>query len=351
VIYDVAIVGAGPAGAQAAYTLEKKGFNIILIDKEEFPRSKPCAGVLPPRIFSEIEVPQNVVERPLEGYKMVAPSGLCVRSSFPKTGVIVRREVFDPYLLSRLDCKPIVMRGHDLEIYGDHIKISGDGESLLSRAVIGADGVNSQIRKAIQEGHEQRDLSIGKAIALQYEISIPNKKIDETFGNWFEVHYTMTNGYGWISPLIGAVKVGVGGVGEDFKNNVKSVLDKFLNELNIFEHGKIVKTEAHLIPMKGPYNILSSNRVLLCGDAGGFVFPGTGEGVYYAIKSGRIAGEVISMGLDQDGLDSVVLGERYNQELEKNGLLSLRQVDFIESVLSDPEKAESYVKRLDKLIN
>jgi geranylgeranyl reductase family protein len=349
-IYDVAIVGAGPAGAQAAFTLEKKGFNIIIIDKQEFPRTKPCAGVLPPRIFSEVEVPNNIIERPLEGYKLVSPSGYIVRSSFPNPGIIVRREIFDSYLLSRLECTPTMARVDRIETQNDHIKIDCAGETLLARTLIGADGANSQIRRSIQEFQGQNEISLENAIALQYEVSIPNKKVDEVFGNWFEVHYTLRYGYGWISPLKGAVKVGVGGVGADFKNNVKSVLDDFLEHVNLLEIGKIIKTEAHLIPMKGPLKILSSNRVLLCGDAGGFVFPGTGEGIYYAIKSGRIAAEVLSWGLENQCLDAEPLGERYNIELEKKGLLSLRQVDFIEGVLSDSEKAESYVRKLGKLV-
>jgi flavin-dependent dehydrogenase len=241
------------------------------------------------------------------------------------------------------------MKFDGLEILEDKIKLIFGGETILSRAVIGADGVNSQVRKAIGNAHGQMHIKQGLAKALQYEISIPREQVDEIFGDWFEVHYTMNYGYGWISPLKGAVKVGVGGVGEDFQKNIKTILDDFLDELNILLHGKITRTEAHLIPMRGPHDLLSSDRILLCGDAGGFVFPGTGEGVYYAIKSGRIAGEILSWALGNGRLDAKSLGDRYNQGLEKMGLLSLRQVDFLESVLSDPERAESYVKRLGKL--
>jgi flavin-dependent dehydrogenase len=101
--------------------------------------------------------------------------------------------------------------------------------------------------------------------------------------------------------------------------------------------------------MKGPRTTLSADRLLLCGDAGGFVFPGTGEGIYYAIKSGRIAGNVIDWALKNLSLDAKSLNKAYNEQLEKNGLLSLRQVDFVEEVLSDANKAEKYVNKLEKL--
>jgi flavin-dependent dehydrogenase len=146
--------------------------------------------------------------------------------------------------------------------------------------------------------------------------------------------------------------VGVGGVTEDFKKNIKKILDDFIKREDVatrLRDGQLVKKEAHLIPMKGPHSILSAHRLLLCGDAGGFVFPGTGEGIYYAIKSGRIAGSVLDQALKDDDLDAESLKKAYNEKLEKNGLLSLRHVDFIEDVLSDAYKAEKYVNKLAKL--
>ena len=190
------------------------------------------------------------------------------------------------------------------------------------------------------------------ALAMQYEISLSDGKIDERIGNWFEVYYTLSYGYGWISPIKGAVKVGIGGVTEDFKKNIKKILDGFIKRENVANKlmdGQVVKTEAHLIPIIGPLSTLAADRLILCGDAGGFVFPGTGEGIYYAIKSGRIAGSVIGQALKNDNLDADSLSKAYNEQLEKNGLLSLRHIDFMENVLSDANKAETYVRKLGKL--
>jgi geranylgeranyl reductase family protein len=351
-IYDVAIVGAGPAGASAAFTLEKSGYNIVLIDKEEFPRPKPCAGVLPPRIFSEIEVPKEVVERPLYGYRIFSPSGRRVESKFPKPGIIVRRENFDSYLLSRLKCEPEQIRIVSCEIEKDFVRLSGEKGTFCAKAVLGCDGVNSLFRKVVQKDETPRKRVNDMALAMQYEISLSDGVIDERIGNWFEVYYTLSYGYGWISPIKGAVKVGVGGVSEGFKKNIKKILDEFIEKEDVarkLKDGQVVKTEAHFIPIIGPLSTLSADRLLLCGDAGGFVFPGTGEGIYYAIKSGRIAGGVLGQALKDDDLNVESLTKAYNEQLEKNGLLSLRQVDFVEKVLSDANKAEKYVRKLGKL--
>lgn len=349
-IYDVAIVGAGPAGSSAANILENAGYNIVLIDKEEFPRSKPCAGVLPPRIFSELKIPEEIAERPLDGYRIFSPSGLNMESPFSNPGIIVRREKFDDFLVKRLNCNLNKLRITSWEVKEDHVKIGGEKGSFKSKIMIAADGANSIFRKiALKEtGLNQWD----SAMAMQYEISLSNQNINERIGNWFEVYYSLSYGYGWISPLRDAVKVGVGGVSDDFKKNTKKILDDFLETEEIKKKitgGKIVKSEGHRIPMKGPFSKLSADRLLFCGDAGGFVFPGTGEGVYYAIKSGRVAGEIISIALDKEKFDFKFLQTKYEEKLEKNGLSSLRDVDFVEKVLSSSEKAEKYVMRLKKL--
>jgi geranylgeranyl reductase family protein len=349
-IYDVAIVGAGPAGSSAAYALENAGHNIVLMDKEEFPRPKPCAGILPPRIFSELEVPKEVVERPLDGYRIFSPSGLNIESSFSNPGIIVRREKFDDFLVKRLNCNLKRLRISSCEVKEDHVKIGGEEGSFKSKIVIAADGVNSIFRKIALKDTTLNHSDF--AMAMQYEISLSNKNIDEKIGNWFEVYYSLSYGYGWISPLKGAVKVGLGGVSDEFKKNIKRILDDFLEVTEIknkIAGGKIIKTEGHLIPMRGPFSTLSADRLLFCGDAGGFVFPGTGEGIYYAIKSGRVAAEVITKVLKKDKFDSKFLQTKYEEKLEKNGLSSLRDVDFVERVLSSSEKAEKYVRRLKKL--
>jgi geranylgeranyl reductase family protein len=351
-IYDAAVVGAGPSGASAAFTLEKSGLNIVLIDKEKFPRPKPCAGVLPPRIFSEIEVPKEVVEKPLYGYRIFSPSGLCVESKFPKPGIIVRRENFDSYLISRLKCEPKQMRIVSYEIEKDFVRLHNEKETFCAKVVVGCDGANSLFINVVQKDAVSDIRLNDMALAMQYEISLSDGMIDEKIGNWFEVYYTLINGYGWISPIKGAVKVGVGGVTEDFKKNIKQILDDFIETEIVaskIKNGQVIKKEAHLIPMKGPLSTLSADRLLLCGDAGGFVFPGTGEGIYYAIKSGRIAGSVLAQALKDGALNAEYLTKAYNEQLEKNGLLSLRQVDFVEDVLSDADKAEKYVKKLGKL--
>ena len=339
-IHDFAIIGAGPAGAMAARKLEKLGADYILLDKAEFPRNKPCAGVLSPKINSLIEIPEEIIERPLTGYRIFGPSGMVVESEFPDKGCIVKRENFDEFLIKASGSQPV--KNHITEIVeeGNYYELRGRDGNLQARYVIGADGAASAARKTCGS-------QIGKvAISAQYEFSLDEERVSERIGNWFEVFYLMEYGYGWLSPMKDGMKVGIGILAEK-KPDIWGMVERFLDHPLIgpkIDDAKLMNKEAHSIPMSGPTEVLASGKILLAGDAGGFVYPGTGEGIYYAMGSGEIAAEVAHRHMASQG--NLVLEDEYNRELEAAGLLALRDIDFIEDNLSSSENAEKYVKRL-----
>ncbi|MCK5396632.1 MAG: geranylgeranyl reductase family protein [Thermoplasmata archaeon] len=337
-IHDIAIIGAGPAGAMAASKLDELGVDYILLDKAEFPRNKPCAGVLSPKIHSLVQIPEEVIDRKLVGYRVHGPPDAIVESKFPEPGCIVQRSIFDNYLIERLKTKPVINQASEIKDEGEHYLIKGRTEDIKARFIIGADGTGSIARKFI--GSKSSKI----AISAQYEFSLDEEKVSQRVGNWFEVFYLMEYGYGWLSPMKDGMKIGIG-ILADKKPDIWGMLDKFLDNSLIspkIHQATLINKEAHSIPMSGPLDTLSSGRILLTGDAGGFVYPGTGEGIYYAMKSGQIAAELAYENLaNQTNLD-----DEYNKRLEAAGLLSLRDADFIEKNLASPEHAEKYVKRL-----
>ncbi len=346
-IYDAVIIGAGPAGSSAAKVLEDSGLSYVLVDKKKFPRNKPCAGVLSPKILSLLDIPHDVIERPLVGYRVFSPAGRIVESSFPEHGFIVQRTEFDTFLVRSLAAEPVRQKVTQIKDNGDHIEIRNDQWSCTARFVIGADGANSVVRRYCGIHAKQ------VAAAAQCVVRLPANAIDERVGDWFEVYYTLHHGYGWISPMKDLLRIGVGIVTGHLIGNIKGVLEKFMASSPVrekWEGGEIVGREAASIPMSGPLDRVTRPRILLCGDAGGFVYPGTGEGIFYAVKTGRIAAELISRLCQEEGIDTDLLEKTYSNELEKNGLFALRDVDFTEKNLSSTENAEKYVRRLAHIV-
>ncbi len=339
-MHEVCVLGAGPAGASAAAELERLGIEYVLIDKAKFPRSKPCGGVLPFRVVEELRLPESVVERPLIGYRIFSPSLEVVESRFPTKGAVVRRSAFDVFLLSSLEQEPLHAKVTSVRERGDCVELSAGGERIKARYLIAADGANSVARRCLGIAYEKL------ALACQYVVALPEAAIEERIGEWFEVYYLFSRGYGWLAPLRGAVKAGVGGLGSAFS---RRALDSFIRAAPVAEKlagGKITRYQAHRIPMQGPLEEPATQRVLLAGDAGGFVFPGTGEGIYYAIKSGVAAARAVAQAMQGEAP-----AEAYKRELKRGGLLSLRGMDFLDRALASPKHAERYVRRLKRLAN
>jgi len=341
--FDVAVVGAGPAGASAAHELERLGADYVLVDRCSFPRSKPCAGVLTPKIEETLgTLPPGAFERRVRGYFLHTLSGRTFISRFPHPGYTVNRASFDSFLLSRLRTRPVVARFLGLEQNRGWVRVRTSGGELACRYLIGADGSGSRVRASL--GIRPGPM----VLACQTTIPMPPSKVLRRTGGWFHVFYTVPGGYGWVAPHRACLRVGVGsalpGAGG------RRSLSEFLRRTDVrrLTGGKGGRgLEAHRIPAGGPLRTLSKGRALLAGDAGGFVFPGTGEGIRFAILSGAVAARAAALCL-RTGASGREVGRIYLRMLDEEGLLSLREVDF-QSSLRDPGSAEKYVLGLLRL--
>jgi flavin-dependent dehydrogenase len=147
--------------------------------------------------------------------------------------------------------------------------------------------------------------------------------IDERFGRRNEFYYggdVSPFGYAWIFPKRDCIAVGVGALLSKVEENLKTYLENFVNKHPIaskkLEGAEVIRFDAALVPLSGLTSKIYSDRIVLLGDAAGTVSPITGEGMYYSMKSGEIAAEVINKAFQKSDFGEKVLSD-YEKKLKK----------------------------------
>mmetsp|Transcript_13621 Transcript_13621/g.59434 ORF Transcript_13621/g.59434 Transcript_13621/m.59434 type:complete len:468 (+) Transcript_13621:92-1495(+) len=302
----VAVIGGGPAGACAAETLAKGGCETFLIERK-MDNCKPCGGAIPLCMVGEFDLPEEIIDRKVTKMKMISPSNRAVdvgQTLNDKEYIgMCRREVMDDFLRKRakslgtnlvnglfmkLDDPgqgngPITIHYNDYEA---DAKV-GEPKSMEVDVVIGADGANSRVAKNIDAGEYDY------AIAFQERIKIPDEKMDyyKDLAEMYVGDDVSPDFYGWVFPKYDHVAVGTGTVvNKTAIKQYQTAMRKRAEEK--CAGGKIIRVEAHPIP-EHPRPRRVQGRVTLVGDAAGYVTKCSGEGIYFAAKSGRMAAEAV----------------------------------------------------------
>jgi geranylgeranyl reductase family protein len=210
--FDVAVVGAGPAGATTAYHLARAHARVLLIDKVRFPRDKPCGGGLTTRAVKQLPFPVDpVVEDEITRVRCRLRYGPTMeRSSERVLCRMTQRRRLDAYLVEQAANAGAVFRdGVRAEVESDR-RLRVDGRPVGVDALVGADGAN---------GITARTLGLGGAIVngVALEGNLPYERLpeDDWRGTLVLELATLPGGYGWIFPKGDHVNVGVGGWGTE----------------------------------------------------------------------------------------------------------------------------------------
>jgi geranylgeranyl reductase family protein len=315
--FSIVVVGAGPAGATAARTLALAGVRVRLLDRAVFPRNKPCGGGISTRVLARFPY----IRRPLDDITTLYVSKLYLEGPGGKSALIasdepaalmIRRLEFDA-LLVRLaaEAGAEVVSGVDvIQARQDDDRvtlISRDGRRFEAPIVIAADGVHSIVarRLGLNPGWS------ASAVALDMMEETPRtqlRDVDPT-ALWVAYGYEPRGraegkGYAYIFPKRDHVNIGIGYVLEHFRNEIDAapyaLQRDFVDHLRargIVEGDSVRKNfTPFLLPVGGPLKHPGRGRVLLAGDAGGFVNAFTAEGIYYAMVSGDLAARAIVSG-------------------------------------------------------
>jgi geranylgeranyl reductase family protein len=278
--YDVAIVGAGPAGSVAAYHLATAGARVLLVDKATFPRDKPCGGGVTGRAakllpFSIEPVVEHVVDR-MRCRLQYRGNGFERRARAP-LAYMTQRKRLDHFLLEQADAAGADARtGVKLTDVREE-GLTVDGTEFAARIVIGADGCNGTSARALGLAD---DVTHGVAL----EANVP---YDDRFARAMVLEIAaVRGGYGWIFPKGDHLNVGVGGnrsEGPKLRAELERMCDAYA-----IDPESATETRGYRLPLRRPQSSLARGTTAVIGDAAGLVDPFSGDGMYEAFFSARL---------------------------------------------------------------
>ena len=313
-MYDVIVVGAGPAGATCARICAREGLKTLLLDKETFPRQKPCAGAVSAQALTLLDfpLPDDVIEKECFGVQIRYHDRSIVVRKKERIAVLVSRDCFDRFLADKaVESGVRFLAGEkvvDVTETGDAVSVSTDKARYESCFLIGADGILSRVARSVRPPFRKDEMVLASVCNTRAEDIVIDQRLHDTIAIDFGL---APLGYGWLFPHRGYFSMGIAGLASEFFEPRKT-----LSEYGRSLHVNLEAIRGHFIPLGGIKRRIAANRILLVGDAAGFADPFHGEGIAHAVISGKLAAGAVIDCL-KNGHEPATAVSRYTGECEQ----------------------------------
>lgn len=311
-MYDIIIIGAGPAGSQTAFYLAENGFKTLLLEKRSTVgvpvRCAEAAG-LKEDLERYFPVSSEWFAGDITSGYVIAPNGVAAFGKLQSLALMIHRDKFDQFLVNRaiqkgvefMSCTSAVYASYQSNAISLQINHSGTIETLQTRFLIGADGIEGQVGRwfNLYSSYSPPDV----LSCYEYSIYHPHHSFFKEKSMYFYLGNDIApGGYAWVFPKNDETfNVGLG---VKFNNNSKKYakyyLDIFANRF--FSNGQIQRSISGGVPLLGHKIKMVTHRVALVGDAAGHCNPLSGGGIMNALESGFLLASVLSPLLKNDTL-------------------------------------------------
>ncbi|WP_144118607.1 geranylgeranyl reductase family protein [Catellatospora sichuanensis] len=335
-VYDVAIVGAGPAGSAAALAAARTGAAVLLLDRDTFPRDKACGDGIAQQgldVLAGLGV-TGLTDgfAPIRSLRLTGPGGAHAAGRLPEPAYVIPRAVFDARLVAAAVRAGATFRQHTVR--GIAVRADGVdlGDGLAARVVIGADGANSTVRRTLGLPRNPPD-RLAVAIRAYAPDALPPRPAssgqDSPDVAGPEQRIVMTGrrspAYAWSFPIgDGRRNVGYGELVSGGPLSRAHLLERMHDLLGDTAAAELSGARAHHLPLSTWRPRPGHGRLLLAGDALSLINPFTGEGIFYAVLSGALAGRAaVSPGGPAAGhAYTVALRRRLARHLRHTGVIA-----------------------------